>query len=70
VILLGAFAGMFPDFLQFVFSKFPHPPLSWLQIFHRWIHTKQKLGFNNGVGPFLQVIMVVLIVVFVKYVIG
>ena len=42
-ILLGAFAAMLPDRLQFVHSLCPHEPLKSLQRLHQWIHSKQRL---------------------------
>jgi hypothetical protein len=47
-ILLGAFAAMLPDPLQFVHSLYPREPLKCLQRFHQWIHTKQQLTWPIG----------------------
>lgn len=50
VIVLGALAGMTPDPLQVVHSVFPKQPLTALQRFHRWIHTKRSLRWPLGVS--------------------
>jgi hypothetical protein len=54
-ILMGAVGAMFPDPLQFVYTRFPHEPLRTLQRFHRWAHSKRKmnsivLGIGTQVG--------------------
>jgi hypothetical protein len=41
---------MLPDPLQFVHAHYPYGPLASLQRFHRWIHTKRRLGWQIGVG--------------------
>lgn len=43
LILVGAFFGMLPDALQFVYGHFKHEPLVTLQRFHEWIHSKNHL---------------------------
>jgi hypothetical protein len=50
VIALGAFAGILPDPLQFVHSLYPHQPLTSLQRFHQWIHSKRRLTWRFGVS--------------------
>ncbi|OSJ17511.1 hypothetical protein BST63_08475 [Bradyrhizobium canariense] len=50
VIVLGALAGMAPDPLQLLHSLFPKQPLSTLQSFHRWIHTKRSLTWPLGIS--------------------
>jgi hypothetical protein len=47
-ILIGAFAAMLPDSLQFAHSLHPHEPLKSVQRFHSWIHTKKKLSWPIG----------------------
>jgi hypothetical protein len=49
VIAIGALAGMLPDPLQFLHSIYPQEPLSSLQRFHGWIHSKRKLAWRMGV---------------------
>lgn len=50
VVALGALAAILPDPLQFAHSLFPHEPLSSLQRFHGWIHSKRKLSWPIGVS--------------------
>jgi hypothetical protein len=59
-IVLGALAAMLPDPLQFVHTLYPREPLSSLQSFHRWIHTKRQLGWRIGVSS--QIAFVVAVV--------
>lgn len=47
-IVLGAFAAMLPDPLQFAHSLHPHEPLKSLQRFHARIHSKKKLSWPIG----------------------
>ncbi|GLR91290.1 hypothetical protein [Bradyrhizobium iriomotense] len=49
-IVLGAFAGMAPDPLQVVHSVFPKQPLTTLQRFHKWFHTKWRLRWPLGIS--------------------
>jgi len=41
-ILCGAFGGMLPDGLQFVYMKWRHEPFVTLQKFHIWIHSSDE----------------------------
>ncbi|MGY8685526.1 hypothetical protein Q2941_48605 [Bradyrhizobium sp. UFLA05-153] len=50
VIVLGALAGMMPDPLQVVHRLVPKQPLTTLQRFHRWAHTKRRLGWRLGIS--------------------
>lgn len=52
LLIAGALAAMFPDFLQFVFGRFKFEFLRPLQNFHSDIHTKIKIENNllYGVG--------------------
>ena len=58
-VLLGALAAMLPDPLQFVHSLIPWRPLSTLQKFHRWIHTKRQLDWPIGVSSQIAFVIVV-----------
>jgi hypothetical protein len=49
-ILMGAVGAMFPDPLQFVYTRFPHEPLRTLQRFHRWAHSKGRPDLMLGMG--------------------
>lgn len=55
IILLGAFAGILPDPLQFVYAHFRHEPLVTLQRFHLWIHTNKKLRGKPLIGISSQI---------------
>jgi hypothetical protein len=55
VILLGAFAAMLPDPLQFVHGRYPHEPLRTLQRFHGWMHSDRKLDAQPALGIGSQV---------------
>lgn len=37
-LVWGAIGGMLPDPLQFVYGKWPRPPMTWLQRFHHLFH--------------------------------
>jgi hypothetical protein len=50
IVAVGACAAMIPDPLQFAHSVFPREPLSSLQRFHGWIHSKRKLAWKLGVS--------------------
>jgi hypothetical protein len=50
VVGLSACAAMLPDPLQFVHSLMPRGPLSTLQRFHGWIHSKRMLAWKLGIS--------------------
>jgi hypothetical protein len=58
-ICVGAIAGMLPDALQFAYSLYPHGPLAALQRFHRWVHTKRKLGYVLGASSQIAFVAIV-----------
>lgn len=62
--LIGAASAMLPDFLQFVYSKYPKGPIAQLQAFHRWIHTSHRLEGRTilGISSQLALVIVVLLV--------
>ena len=43
-VVMGAVGAMLPDPLQFAYTRFPYEPLRTLQRFHRWAHSKKKIG--------------------------
>lgn len=51
---IGAFMGIFPDPLQFVYGHFRHEPLVSLQKFHQWIHTSHHLREHVVLGVVSQ----------------
>ncbi len=66
VILLGACAGIIPDPLQFLYTRWRHEPLSSLQRFHRWIHTSYRMEGIPLVGVFSQLVFLTFVVVCAK----
>jgi len=59
--LVGAVAAILPDFLQFVYSKYPKGPIAHLQAFHRWIHTSYRLEGETVLGIASQLTLVVVV---------
>lgn len=66
-VWLGVAGGVLPDFLQFVYFKFPREPLTSLQRFHQWIHASWRLRGRYFLGLFLQAIFNVIFLVFNSY---
>lgn len=62
VLLLGALAGILPDPLLFLHTRFRHEPLVSLQRFHRWMHTKNHLAHAKLLGIFSQLCFLCLII--------
>ena len=60
VLLVGAFGGAFPDFLQFVYGITKVWPVRKLQEFHQFIHAEFRLDDNPRVGVPLQIAFVAL----------
>ncbi len=52
-ILLGAFGGVLPDILQFVYWKTKRP--LFLQKFHHWIHAKRNFNGRPYIGASMQI---------------
>jgi len=46
-ILIGVFGGIFPDPLQFAYTRFRHEPLLTIQRFHEWIHEPSAILKNR-----------------------
>ena len=65
-IVLGACAGILPDPLQFVYTRFRREPLVSLQLFHQWIHTKNYMKNAVFLGVSTQLIFIATIVIAVK----
>lgn len=62
IILCGAVFGILPDPLQFAYFKIRREPLTSLQRFHVWIHSKnESLRGRWVVGSALQMFLVVTI---------
>jgi len=67
IVLLGAVAGISPDPLQFVYTKFRHEPLLSLQRFHEWIHTKNHLENSKILGIISQVLFIAAVIGAAKF---
>jgi hypothetical protein len=70
LIGFGAFAGILPDPLQFVYTRLRYEPLISLQRFHRWIHTKQRMKNSLLLGIVSQALLLLVIIVVTKWLIG
>lgn len=62
--LLGAIGGLLPDFLQFVYTRFRREPLSSLQRFHRWVHSKKKI--TSFIGIAIQAFFILSLIILLK----
>jgi len=68
---VGAFGAMLPDFLQFVYMRFPHQPLIALQKFHiNLMHAKSDLNRRPFIGIISQIAVMICAIVLVKYLAG
>lgn len=65
-IAVGAFFGMLPDFLQFVYTRFPKGPIASLQRFHEFIHTDKKLKNQPILGVTSQIAIIIVISILAK----
>lgn len=62
IILLGACAGILPDPLQFVYTRFRHEPLVSLQKFHEWIHTSNHMQNAIALGLVSQLLFLGIVI--------
>ena len=60
--MLGAFGALFPDALQFLYTRFPREPLRRVQRFHVWIHTERKINESLVLGVGSQALFVAAVV--------
>ena len=68
ILALGAFGAILPDFLQFVYMRFPHQPLVALQKFHiSLMHAKSDLNSRPIIGIVSQIAVMFLAIILVKY---
>lgn len=65
LVLVAAFAGQFPDALQFAYTRAPHV-LGGLQRFHEWIHTGYRMRGQLALGIVTQVAFLVVFVFVAK----
>jgi len=54
--VLGAAAGVLPDFLQIIYFTFRNSPLIYLQKFHHWVQTYSNLSDQPLLGITLQIV--------------
>lgn len=67
ILVLGAIGGILPDFLQFIYTRFPHQPMVALQKFHSFMHADLKLKDRPVLGVTTQILTIVIVIVVVKY---
>jgi hypothetical protein len=65
-LIFGALGAVLPDALQFFYFKWRHQPLSALQKFHQWIHSKAELKNRPFFGISSQIILIIFVVVLQK----
>ena len=70
VLVLGAFGGVLPDLLQFVYMRFPHEPMVAIQSFHNFMHAKSDLKNKPFIGIASQIAVVIVAFVLTKYLIS
>ena len=64
ILSLGIFGGVLPDFLTFVYARFPHQPFIFINNFHRYIHADKNVFENNPfMGILTQVVVAACVVV-------
>ena len=70
VIFAGACAGMLPDILIFIYSRWQHEPLVSLLKFHEWIHTRYQawMQHNPVFGISSQILLIILFVYIIKFI--
>lgn len=66
LLAIGAFGAVLPDFLQFVYARFPHQPMVALQKFHSFMHANHRIK-NNFIGVTAQAALILIVAVSVKY---
>lgn len=65
-LFLGALGGVFPDIVQFVYSKIKWRPVVALQKVHHMIHAETDLKDRPWLGFSLQVALVAVVILFVS----
>jgi hypothetical protein len=69
ILSLGMIGGMLPDFLQFVYARFPHQPMVLIQKFHDFMHAKNSLRNKPFLGVFTQIALIFCVILLMKYLI-
>ncbi len=57
-LFCGFLGGVTPDFLQFIYFKFKHEPLTSLHRFHHWIHAEKRLNDHPVRGITYQLLII------------
>jgi len=70
LIFMGAAGGMLPDFLQFLYLRFPRGPLVSLQRLHRWCHTEERFAGRPAVGIATQVVFAAGVIILFRAIAG
>jgi len=67
-IFAGLIGGVLPDFLQFVYTRFPKSPIRHLQKFHEHIHSPRRLRDEGktAIGIVAQAVIIVAIIALAK----
>ena len=67
-VLAGLIGGVLPDFLQFVYTRFPNSSIRHLQKFHEWIHSPRRLRdeVKTAIGIAAQAVIIVAIIALAK----
>jgi len=66
LVASGACTAIFPDALQFIYTRFPHEPLSSLQRFHGWAHSSTSLSKHPVIGIASQATFIVIIAILAR----
>jgi hypothetical protein len=66
LVASGACVAIFPDALQFIYTRFPHEPLSSLQRFHGWAHSSTSLSKHPVIGIASQATFIVIIAILAR----
>lgn len=67
ILALGVFGAILPDFLQFVYTRFPYQPMIFIQNFQNFMQAKYKLNDKPILGIFLQAVVMITAVLLAKY---
>jgi len=67
IVFLGAFAGMLPDALQFVYWKIRREPLTSLQKFHIWMHAERNFNSRSAIAITIELGIIALSVFLVRF---
>jgi len=70
ILVLGAIGGILPDFLQFVYMRWPYQPMVALQKFHLYIHARFRLNDRPVIGVLSQMLVIAVTLFAAKYLVG